>query len=72
MKLKYWQNPLNIIDSLSWDNFLDYNPPKDTLNNLLNPSMNNLGAIDYLNRDWTQDHDSLIPKYSQEFPRMSH
>jgi len=33
--------------------------------------MNNYESIDYQNKDWTHDHDSLIPKYSQEFPRES-
>jgi hypothetical protein len=33
--------------------------------------MNNYEALDYKNKDWTHDHDSLIPKHSQEFPRLS-
>jgi hypothetical protein len=27
MKLKYWTNILNVMDTLSWDNFLDFKPP---------------------------------------------
>jgi hypothetical protein len=33
--------------------------------------MNNINQLDYLNKDWTSDHDSLITRYSQEFPRHS-
>ncbi len=71
MTLKYWTNPLNVIHTLSWDNFMEYRPHKEQLNNLFNPKMNNYESIDYQNKDWTHDHDSLIPKYSQEFPRES-
>lgn len=41
MKLKYWSNPMNIIHSLSWDNFMDYDPHKDEITHLKNPNMNN-------------------------------
>jgi hypothetical protein len=71
MKLKYWSSPMNIIHCLSWDNFMDYDPHKDEITHLKNPLMNNLDQIDYCNKDWTDDHDSLIPKHSQEFPRLS-
>jgi hypothetical protein len=71
MKMKYWSNVMNIIHSLSWSNFMDYDTHKTQLNNLFNPSMNNFESIDYANKDWTDDHDSLIPKHSQEFPRLS-
>jgi hypothetical protein len=71
MKLKYWSNPLNVFHTLSWTNFLDYDPHQDHTNNLKNPRMNNIDQIDFQNKDWTDDHDSLIPKHSQEFPRIS-
>ena len=71
MKIKYWSNALNVIHTLSWTNFLDYDPHQDHSNNLKNEKMNNYDQIDYKNRDWTDDHDSMIPKYSQEFPRTS-
>ena len=64
MKLKYWSNPMNVIHSLSWDNFMDYDPHKEELSHLKNPLMNNFDQIDYSNKDWTDDHDSLIPKHS--------
>jgi len=71
MCMKYWSNPLNVLHTLSWDNFMEFTPHRDSLNNLLNPKMNNYDAIDYKNKEWTHDHDCLIPKYSQEFPRES-
>jgi hypothetical protein len=41
------------------------------VNNTLNPEMNNLKAIDYFNKDWTHNSDSIISRYIQEFPRIS-
>lgn len=64
LKLKYWFNPLNIMSTISWESFMDYRPPKMEQRNLNNPHMNEIGAIDYHNRDWTQDHDCLITRYS--------
>jgi hypothetical protein len=32
---------MNVIHSLSWDNFMDYDPHKDAISNLKNPVMNN-------------------------------
>lgn len=32
---------MNVIHSLSWDNFMDYDPHKDAISNLKNPMMNN-------------------------------
>lgn len=53
MKVKFWGNFINIFNTLSWNDFLDYKPPKDSLSNLTNTNMNNVGAIDYMNSDWT-------------------
>lgn len=64
-------SPVAIFHFLFSDNFLHFVPPKKELNNLLNTKMNNLEAIDYQNKDWSTNHDSLIPRYSQEFPRFS-
>ena len=41
MKLKYWSNPMNVIHSLYWDNFMDYDPHKEEISHLKNPLMNN-------------------------------
>ena len=33
--------------------------------------MNNIEAIDYVNKDWTDDNDVCISRKSTEFPRMN-
>jgi len=33
--------------------------------------MNNLSAIDYANRDLTEDSDGVLPRWSEEYPRLS-
>jgi hypothetical protein len=51
------------------DNFTHYQPPKH-LDNLFNPNMNNVTAIDYQNKDITES-DGVLPRWCQEYPRMS-
>jgi len=46
------------------ENYYEFKPPKDNLNNFINPKMNNIETIDYLNKDWCGDHDILLPRYS--------
>jgi hypothetical protein len=41
------------------------------LNNRLNPSMNNLMAIDHASREWIDDHDMILPRHTEEFPRLA-
>jgi hypothetical protein len=43
----------------------------DKLNNLINPNMNNVTSIDYAQRDFIDDTDFMIPRYTTEFPRLS-
>lgn len=69
--LKSLFNPIAVFAGVFSENYLEFRPPKDEFNNLLNPDMNNVEAIDYLNKDWTSHHDTLLPRYAQEFPRMS-
>lgn len=33
--------------------------------------MNNIGAIDYANKDWMEDNDTCISRRSSEFPRLA-
>jgi hypothetical protein len=47
------------------DLFLNY------LNNRLNPNMNNLMAIDHASREWLDDHDMILPRHTEEFPRIA-
>jgi len=71
MTVKLYTSPIALHHILSSENFLHFVPPKDSFNNLLNPKMNNFEAIDYVNKDWTYHHDTLLPRYTQEYPRMS-
>lgn len=41
------------------------------LDNRKNNNMNNLMSIDFAIRDWIDDTDLLVPRISQEFPRIS-
>ena len=41
------------------------------LDNRRNQNMNNLFSIDYAQRDYIEDFDGILPRYSQEFPRLS-
>ena len=46
--------------------------PADHLNNMINPSMNNLMSIDYTIKNLTSsDHDYILSRWSQEYPRMA-
>ena len=46
--LKTFTNPISVWDKLFLSAYTDYKPPVH-LNNLFNPNMNNLMAIDYCN-----------------------
>lgn len=37
----------------------------------MNPNMNNVGSIDYVNNDWIEDNDFCIARKCSEFPRLS-
>ena len=54
-----------------FENFLHLKPPGDYLDNLKNADMNNLHAIDYTVKDFTHDSDLVLPRWSQEFPRLA-
>eukprot|EP00347_Sterkiella_histriomuscorum_P013798 403363324 len=70
MGLKIFLSPIALHMSLFCENFLDFVPPKKECNNLLSSEMNNVEAIDYINKDWTSNHDTMLPRYTQEFPRV--
>jgi len=38
--------------------------PADHLNNILNPNMNNANAIDWANKDITDDSDMILPRWT--------
>ena len=43
----------------------------DYCNNRLNPKMNNLMSIDFAIRDWIDDTDLILPRATEEFPRLA-
>lgn len=43
----------------------------DRLDNRKNEKMNDVLSIDYAVRDWVDDTDLIMSRYSQEFPRLS-
>ena len=45
--------------------------PCDLFDNLKNPDMNNIEAIDWQVYNSTMDQDGVIERWSQEFPRIS-
>ena len=64
-------SPLSLNQSLFYQDFKHLNPPADYLNNLTNSNMNNVGTIDYCNKDETHCHDGVLNLHTQEFPRLS-
>jgi hypothetical protein len=68
--LKTLLNPLTILTK-SYVNFLvDFKPP-NRLNNLFNPNMNNVEAIDFESHAHTVDTDGVVSRWTCEFPRLS-
>jgi hypothetical protein len=56
----------SVHETLTW-----VRPMSKFLNNMMNPNMNNVNAIDYANKDWIEDNDFCISRKSSEFPRLS-
>lgn len=55
----------------SYVNYLvDFKPP-NRQNNLFNPNMNNITAIDFITHAQTVDTDGVISRWTCEFPRVS-
>ena len=63
-------NPLSIYHKLFLQNFTSFKQPK-YLNNLFNPNMNNLTALDYQNQHHVDDNDGILSRWSTEYPRLS-
>lgn len=60
--LKTYTNVISVWDKLFLSSYTDYKPPAP-LNNLFNPNMNNLMAIDYCNKEITES-DGVLPRWS--------
>jgi len=54
-----------------FENLTSLPPPASFLDNLKNSKMNNISSIDYANKDWTHDSDQILPRWTQEYPRLS-
>lgn len=63
-------NPLSVYHKLFLPNFASYRQPRH-LNNLFNPSMNNVTAFDYSNYEQTMDNDGVLSRWTTEYPRTS-
>ena len=63
-------NPISMFTKSYCNFLLHFNPP-NRFNNLFNPNMNNVEAIDFTNRTVTEDTDGVLPRWSCEFPRIS-
>ena len=53
------------------DTHLGLNWGIDRLSNRKNAQMNDLMAIDHATRDWLDDTDLMLPRWTQEFPRLA-
>lgn len=62
--IKMYSNPAFIGSKGLMDNFYHFTPPTDFLNNMKNPDMNNFSSIDYVNKDWNNDNDAVLPRYT--------
>ena len=71
MYLKIAFNVINFYHKSLFDNHHCKNLNIEHLNNLSNPSMNNLLAIDFAMRDYIDDTDLILPRICAEFPRIS-
>ena len=69
MKISIGTNFVAVFHGMLFKDFTHLVPQSDHENNLLNPNMNNLHAIDYLNKEITVNHDICSSLYSQEFPK---
>lgn len=69
--LKVYHNIVSLTMKTFFENLLHYKPPADFLDNLKNPSMNNILSIDYVNKDFTHDTDQILSRWTQEYPRIS-
>lgn len=68
---KYLANVVSINNKVFFENCLHVRCPADYINNIKNPNMNNVTAIDYANKDLCHDSDYILPRWSTEYPRLA-
>ena len=64
MSLKVLGNFVSVHNKVFFENQTLFKPPANFLNNLLNPRMNNVEAIDYANKDWIDDSDYILARWT--------
>eukprot|EP00347_Sterkiella_histriomuscorum_P016179 403354185 len=69
--MKYLMNPTFSHFSFFYETQTQVDALQSHLSNLKNEKMNNVEAIDYVNKDWTEDNDVCISRKSTEFPRLN-
>lgn len=63
-------NPITMFNKSFVNHLTDFKPP-NRFNNLFNPNMNNVEAIDFTRHTYTADTDGVLQRWSTEFPRIS-
>lgn len=63
-------NPITMFNKSFVNHLTDFKPP-NRFNNLFNPNMNNVEAIDFTRHTLTADTDGVLQRWSTEFPRIS-
>ena len=66
---KCLQNPISINNKVNVP-ALEFKQPR-RLDNLFNPDMNNVTAIDYQSYDAQDENDGVLARWSTEFPRLA-
>jgi hypothetical protein len=64
-------NILSLNQILHYDMMFGNDLGLNHLNNRNNKEMNNIMSIDFAMRDILDDSDTLVPRMSQEFPRIN-
>ena len=64
-------NVVSINNKVFYENQHHIKCPAGYLNNLLNSNMNNVMSLDYANKDITDDSDFILPRWTQEYPKLA-
>jgi hypothetical protein len=71
MSGKIAANIVSVTVKMFFDSFTHFKPPSKHLNNMVNPDMNNVMAIDYANKDWINDSDMILARWTEEYPKLT-
>ena len=62
---------INTVCVVVWPNIYGHDFDIEHLDNRHNAEMNDFLSIDFAKRDWLEDHDMVLVRTTQEFPRLS-